>query len=364
METVSSAALVAEGPAANRKPSEPEASHRQNSFDIMRFLAACAVIIGHHAALNGDVDPALPIVKDTLPGLAVCVFFCISGYLIFNSLKRDPRAATFFAARMVRLVPNLLFSLVVVSMVMMIWFDNYRNLTAHLRYVWNNTWMFSHGVQYTIPGILEGRPLPGPNGSLWTLPYEFWMYVVLFGIFLLRESLRRKAVLVAFFMCAYLWITASPGSTVKFLTIVFRGVALGKLGTYFFAGALVAAFWPAIAARKRSIVIGFGACGAVSTLVLGPANPVLAAAIALLSIMLGRGMWGAWFNKGDPSYGMYIFGFPVQQLTLLSFDDFFVSLAVALAITIAVGYATYWAFERRCIAAKLQVAEVLRWPFR
>jgi peptidoglycan/LPS O-acetylase OafA/YrhL len=336
-----------------------------NSFDFIRFLAAGAVIIGHHTALNGGKEPPLPLVMDTLPSLAVCVFFSLSGYLIFNSLKRDSSPSVFFAARLARIMPNLLFSLIIVSLAMMLWFNNYANLEAHLRYVWHNLWMFKHGVLYQIPGVLEGRPLPGPNGSLWTLPYEFWMYVALFSVFLFSAGLRSVILISFFLFCSFHWISAHPGSIIKFFTITFKTVAFGKLGTYFFAGALVAAFWNVIESRKWQLSFALLVLALTFSALVGPRNPFLASAIALLSILVGLGSWGAWFNRGgDPSYGMYIFGFPIAQLALLAYRDFYGSLIITLVMSIAIGYSTYWVFEQRCMAARGSLAALLRWPFR
>ena len=60
---------------------------RDNSFDFMRFVAAVSVLVGHHKALNGMCEPALPIFRETIGGVATTVFFAISGFLIFQSLE-------------------------------------------------------------------------------------------------------------------------------------------------------------------------------------------------------------------------------------------------------------------------------------
>ena len=166
------------------------ASHRENSFDFIRFAAAISVVISHHFALAGYPEPYVPLVQDTLGGAAVCVFFVISGFLIHQSLGRQLDWSLFLAARILRMLPNLIFALITTSAAFLIIYRNFSNLQDHIAYVVHNAQMFYLGVKYQIKGVLMERPVPGVNGSLWTLPYEVWMYTILFFIFIFRESIR------------------------------------------------------------------------------------------------------------------------------------------------------------------------------
>ncbi|WP_378951631.1 acyltransferase family protein [Mesorhizobium sp. ANAO-SY3R2] len=338
---------------------------RNNSFDFMRFVAAVAVLVSHHKSLSGATAPAMPIFRDSLGGVAVCVFFAMSGFLIYQSLERSARWNEFFAARLARLMPNLAFALVLTSLVMMLWFRNFDQLAAHVGYVKNNLLMFFRGVQFTIPGVLEGRPQPGPNGSLWTLPYEFWLYVALFAIFLLTPRLRLAGVALAFVAAGALWMLATPGEHVRVASMAFGAIALGKLGSYFFAGALLASLWPLISHRLSIVAVVALAGAGLSIFVFPAANPALALTFSMLVIALSLTRWAAPFGKyGDASYGVYIFAFPVQQLTLLAIDGFYASMAAALVITIALGYMTWHLFEERCVLNRHALARLLAMPFR
>lgn len=338
--------------------------HRANSFDFVRFVAAGAVLISHHSPTSGGPEPAIPIMRDTLGGAAVCVFFAMSGFLILQSLERSNRWDRFFAARILRLLPNLLFALVFTSLLMMAWFDNAEHLAEHLDYIVNNAMMMIYGVQYTIVGVLEDRPISGPNGSLWTLPYEFWMYVGLFMIFLLRPRLRIWGVLAAAVFFQVLWLNAEPERFVPFLKLHFRQDALGKLGLYFFSGSIVALLWPAIASR-RALWVGVATLGAVVSRLFLPTESILfTVSLSILIILFCSTRWLSGFSRfGDPSYGMYVSAFPIQQLALLAFDEFYVSMLVALLLSTTFGYSTWHLFERRCLSYRDEFIQVLRWPF-
>lgn len=339
-------------------------STRNNSFDFMRFAAAVAVLVSHHSALSGAIAPVMPIFRDNLGGVAVCVFFAMSGFLIYQSLERSASWTDFFAARLARLIPNLAVALIMTSAVMLIWFENYDHLAAHVGYVINNMMMFFWSVQFIIPGVLEGRPNPSPNGSLWTLRYEFWLYAALFAIFLLKPQFRVVAICLAFIFMGILWMRALPGDHIWLMGMNFDSYFLGKLGSYFLAGALLASLWHMLTDRWLIVASGALVVAVLSTFILPTENPILALAFSIFIISLCSLNWAAPFGKfGDASYGIYIFAFPVQQLTLLIIEEFYTSMVAALMITIMLGYTTWHLFEERCLRKRDVLARWLGAPF-
>lgn len=76
-------------------------SHRVNNFDFLRFVAASLVIISHSSALTGNgAEPFALLTKgqETFGGLAVGVFFIISGYLICASYIKTQNIFKYFYA--------------------------------------------------------------------------------------------------------------------------------------------------------------------------------------------------------------------------------------------------------------------------
>ncbi|QRM28272.1 acyltransferase [Microvirga sp. VF16] len=331
-------------------------SDRNNSFDFIRFAAAVSVLVSHHFALSGFIEPFIPVFRDTLGGSAVAVFFVVSGYLICESLQRSNRWSTFFAARFLRIMPNLAFALVCASAVMLLWFSNYANLSLHIDYVIHNLGMFFHGARSRIPGILTGQPSQSINGSIWTLPYEFWLYVSLFCIFLLPSRYRLAALLIGVIVANGLCLFASEESRIFFL----RSFFVGKLGLYFLSGALVAVLWPLISAR-RLIALSCSLIGiCLSRSLLPTDNLVYTISLAVLVVLIcTTSKFAAFGRYGDASYGIYILAFPIQQLAILSMGDFWLSMVVSLIITVACGYITWHTFERKCLGYKARLAAIL-----
>jgi hypothetical protein len=136
---------------------------------------------------------------------------------------------------------------------------------------------------------------------------------------------------------------------------------LFKLGAFFLSGAVLAALWPWVGGNAMSI----GAAGLAATLLLRNLLPseTLLHPLALAAAVVGLGQSGrmASFSKGgDPSYGMYVFAWPLQQFCLLLIEPFWLSLFVAFVATTAVGYGTWHGFEKRALSYTDQLAELLR----
>ena len=64
---------------------------RENNFNLLRVLAAFAVLYSHSYALTdgkGLTEPFRAFLGMSLGGLAVDVFFVVSGFLVCSSLLR------------------------------------------------------------------------------------------------------------------------------------------------------------------------------------------------------------------------------------------------------------------------------------
>lgn len=339
-------------------------SSRENSFDFLRLTAALAVLVSHHFPLSGKPEPIIPIFNDTLGGVAVEIFFVMSGFLIYNSLIRNSNWASFFSARILRLMPNLLVALVFTSILMLLWFDNFSNINAHIDYITRNFFMFFNGVVYQIPGVLEGRPNQSVNGSLWTLPYEFWMYTVLFGAFCFKPIFRVVLCIALIALFGYLAINGRWDETFQFFNVYPSTAATGKLGLQFFSGAIIAILWPYLFEKKRvDYHLVVTVLGLVMTIYMIP-SVLFSISVAMLIIYIAMLKAFSFFSKvGDCSYGVYIFAFPVQQISILAIDGFYLSMVTSVFVTILMGYCSWHLYEKRMMRFRFSLARVLMLPF-
>ena len=330
----------------------------ENSYDFVRFCAASFVLFSHHFDLAGLPEPQVPGLGEDFGELGVEIFFCLSGFLIFRSLQKNPDWAHFLSARILRIFPNLAFVLVVVSAVTLLWYGNYANLWPHAEYVIDNLLMFVKGVTLAIPGIFNDTVRTAVNEPLWTLPYELWCYALLFLLFVAGRG-RSLIVIGGAIAVSIAWTATSTGNEPEVGR--FNAFDFFRLASYFFSGAALAVFWPAL--KKHAAAIGAaGLIGVVLVRSLAPVDTILVSlALAAAVIGLGHAKAMAWFSKGgDASYGMYVFAWPVQQFCQLLIGSLWLSLLAAFVITVAIGYGTWHGFEKRAMSYRGRLADWLR----
>jgi peptidoglycan/LPS O-acetylase OafA/YrhL len=282
-------------------------SARNNSFGFARCVAAAGVIFSHHFPISGYAEPRIS--GFTVGAISLYVFFLTSGYLICKSILGNPDFYRFVSARILRIIPNLFVVLALTSVTTLVYYSNSDHWMLHLRYIAQNLFMLVRGgPYYEIAGVFEERPLQALNGSLWSLPYEVWCYFLLFGILTLSAGAKRHVVVGALLICILIyWLP-----DVRLYPLALSSMHFAVLGAWFFTGATLSVF--------------------------------------SLRIPLLSSPRMAWFARwGDPSYGMYILAWPVQQFCAAHINGFWTSMAGAMLIVTAFGYATWHGFERTAV---------------
>lgn len=295
-----------------------------NNFNLLRLVAAWLVLLSHSYHLSGhaEQEPLLLLSggRMTLGTLAVGVFFSISGYLITASAYARPDLSSFLTARIRRIFPALILVVALTALVLgplvttLAPADYYRD-GGTWAYMARNIIMWH--LQYDLPGVFTANPYgAGVNGSLWTLPIEFSLYLATGGgVWLLRRVGRQDRValpvLAAAVVCGLCWWKILEGNT--------SGTFL--LLPYFLLGAIYRLLRQRVPMHGAIAALLLFLCGA-SVALQWPIFPVLACvAISYGTLWLGR--HPAWVvpldleKVGDLSYGIYLFAFPVQQTVLM-----------------------------------------------
>lgn len=183
------------------------AKGRDNNFNLIRAVAAVAVLVSHAypIALGAKaVQPLEAALGHSLGAIAVFVFFVLSGYLISASFERSASPKAFWQARILRLAPCLVVSLGLVGLVMGPMVSSLP-VTEYLAHP--DTWSFLARnltlalPQYELPGVFEANPYRTVEGSIWTLFHEVACYGMVFALGL--AGVLRKARLMAGFLLAY-----------------------------------------------------------------------------------------------------------------------------------------------------------------
>jgi len=206
-------------------------------------------------------------------------------------------------------------------------------------------------TQYYLPGVFGQHPDKAINGPLWSLWLEVRLYLWA-GLFLwLCRRLRREwltagivaMAIVAFWAPGWLWVLAEAGNN-----IICSGL--------FAMGALCAIWSDRVVISKVWLVVLFLAANQyVRTIAFTPLFFFFTCAFVLC---FGYSRWLSRIRlPGDYSYGMYIYGWPVQQLVMEYFPRFspVQNAAAALAGTACVAALSWHLVEKRCLAFKNKV---------
>lgn len=294
--------------------------NRHNNFDFLRFVAATLVLFSHCYPLvgRGIEEPVQRWTRlDTGGSFAVALFFVLSGYLITASYLNTGHAVQYLFKRLLRLFPALAVAVLLSVFVLGPWLT-----TLPLAVYFDSPLIGLYlenlylSISYHLPGLFVNNPLPhAVNGSLWTLPVEFLMYLVVLVLGLVRglKPWSLAATVVACWVLCF-WVLPDPtGARTVYLQIIDAELA-AKLGAYFFTGGLL------YVVRERFQPRGVHALAAVLLMALGALTGKGAAAMMLglpivvmyLAFLPTKTLHG--FGKqGDFSYGMYIYAFPIQQ---------------------------------------------------
>lgn len=167
-------------------------SIRSNNFNILRFIAALMVMAGHMGYIMGTSVPQLW--GEQIQVLGVRIFFLIGGFLITKSWLSDPNILRYSVKRCLRIWPALLVYVLLVTFIVgplitSLSMREYFTNSGIVRYL-KNILLY---IEYSLPGVFYSNPYPyAVNGSLWTLPVEMIMYVAVPFIIIL-SGLKRNA---------------------------------------------------------------------------------------------------------------------------------------------------------------------------
>lgn len=318
----------------------PEPTHRETigeildlnkgigpGFDFLRVALALSVVAWHSVPVaNGGNWPDLTRVV-WFPGYAILVmFFGLSGFLIAGSALRLS-LREFLINRSLRIFPALILEITLSALVLG---PIFTNLTFTDYFTRRQTYHYFSNIlgmmQYQLPGVFFHNPSNLVNWSLWTVPYEIGCYGIM-AMFIIYGMLRRPSSLLVISA-----LYALIGLIVFLSGILTSGLAADLCNSLLIGrgSRLLLAFVLGIAAflfRYRLVyswhlfAVSVAICSVVSLArpSLSPSYPIINAltvpALIYMTVFIGATRIPKLpiYSSGDYSYGIYLYGLPIQQ---------------------------------------------------
>lgn len=323
----------------------------KNSLNFIRFILAALVIWGHAYPLTSGVSSRMEFIS----GMAVNLFFCISGFLILASAQRVG-PLSYLWRRFLRIFPGYWVSLLFVVLVAV----PISYLMGKSEFIWNTGLNFQYlyknfdliNLQWSIPGTQEGIPWEAWAGSTWTLQYEFLAYICLMFVAYIPwvKDNQKIVITLLFFLSLLIFpIVSTLGGVPREFNY------LARLVPMFLAGSLLY-IWGEYVRVYRWLVIA-----SIFVIVISHAldSHFLT---QTLQIVFAYGVLGIssiikiyWGYVNDLSYGVYIYSFPVQQLLILAGSaslGIVFNVFLSLIITMVLAYLSWNYIEKPAMNLK------------
>lgn len=298
-----------------------------NNFDFLRHLFALFVIITHSYALTGATEEdflwTLTGKTVSLSSIGITGFFALSGYLITISLMRSKTIVSYLQKRFLRIYPalllNILFIVLVVGpIVSALSFYDYFTAVSTKSYLLHNLVLHT---QYEFADLFLNNPYPkAVNGSLWTIPYEAFFYVLILSLWWFKTHKYMFRIALAIMLTFAFYVRAFNPSLQNFNIdkIDLVGSLLLNLSVYFLSGSFLASLGDFYIKNRKYFlyvallllfILSFVGQFSLAQFILLPVIVISFGTMAT-PVIVNTGKWG------DFSYGIYLYGFVVQQILM------------------------------------------------
>lgn len=335
-----------------------------DNFSLLRHLLALSVIVSHAFSVGTGAAGDEPLHASTgfsLGEHAVNGFFAISGFLVTMSfVRRGP--LDYAVARTLRIAPALIAAVMFCAFLLGPALTTLP-LTDYLRDP--QLWRFIQATLTTLkstaplPGVFTENPFHFALGTVWTLKYEVICYAVVLGLGA-AGGLRHRTVVLCIVV----------GLIVANLGLDFLDPEADKGTQTSIRLPLIFLLGSAIYLYREQV----------------PFNPLLVAALAVATwlstdtplyhtlLFVTQAYSVLWLALGAPalmrapradlSYGLYLYGWPVQQVLFVFFPAVSAAAMIAPAIVISAVIAalSWYLVEQPALAVKGRLMALRRLP--
>ena len=339
-------------PAPGGRANCAEIEARGGNWNALRLYAVLLVIYGNGWVLTGGPGSGLWGAPFAQGGLAF--LFAIGGYLASESWARDKRTGRFLLRRARRVWPGLIVcvgitALVIGPMATTLTLRSYL-LYGQTRAYLGNTLLDLH---LFLPGVFQGQQWSGAvNPMLWTLLAGALGCLGIPALGRLRPVPRACVAsgLAVLSGSWGLWLTyGHTGPPIQFAKLDLA--ALLSMLAFFAAGAACRAAEARVPAlfRADAAILCFAANWVAASWLGWQAIPLEWLTIPYMAIAFGRlsaPVLTGLGRLGNPSYGAFLYAFPIQQLIVARLPGDRLPILTCGVLSVGLGLLSWHVVER------------------
>lgn len=350
------------------------ADNRPSGFDYMRLLLALSVIAFHSIVTSYGMGAQKELLASAWRAPLATIlpmFFALSGFLVAGSFERSKWLVSFLGLRVLRIVPALAVEVLISALILGSVFTilplaDYVSDPKFANYFLN---ILGH-IQYELPGVFLDNPNPETvNGQLWTVPWELVCYILCAGLALFKIFARRH-------LLALLVVGCYGAYFVKLIyTLFFQeariyqvgGLAGHTLVMVFATGLLFYRYRDKIIYSRALFLVSLLASFAL--LAIPPhGDGFVALPITYVTVYLGlmNPTRHRLLLSGDYSYGLFLYGYPIQQ-TVASFVDLrhaALNILITVPVVTLLAVFSWWCIEKPSLSLRRYLKQSEEWYLR
>lgn len=358
--------IAASSAAAQTAAPPPPLILHHNNFGFLRFAMAVGVIISHAYPLLLGANTSEPLAEfmhkqSSIGDLCVIGFFIVSGFLVTGSWERSRTLFDFLIKRALRIFPGLAVALLVCILVVAPLggadFPEYLSQAATWKVLSIITMRSVVPVDF-MPSVFNHLPYRDLIGTTWTLRFDFGCYLLVLALGVCQVFKRPKMATAVMAALLLLSLAASHYAEAHRSALGGTVVTAPHLIVCFSAGSL------AYLLRDKIPHSRWIALACVGVLILCRAHFLLdvlpfAGTYLLLHFAFSKSVRFAHFGgKLDLSFGLCLYGWPVEQLLVYHFAPHLTPLtllAAALPLSAALAWLSWTFVERPFLRLKTQM---------
>ena len=316
---------------------------KYNTLIIIKIFMAIGVVVSHFSELK-DGNRSNEILTQifntvSLGELSVILFFCLSGYLIAHSYTINDNFINFITSRILRIYPAFIFNAIILYFFIQVIYSNigFSDLKI-LKFFYNliKLNLISEGQ------VFVGSYYPVMNGSLWSIPYEFCFYLMV--PILIKICKKHHKFLYYLISTLILMILISNYS--KYL---FANLMVLKLLTAFIAGVVFFRYDLIVKNNIMTLTLTF----ILFFIMVNYESTAFFSILCLFNVIINALKYEIKllhsFKIHDISYGIYLWGWPVNKIVLHHLPNLnnISSLLITILITICMAFLSLFIIEKK-----------------